>query len=198
MTEKQHEIPFKDVTPSTMKRRSKINELSIFLLILVGLGIFFTSPIPPYLMSLVPDTYTKSIFSSVYKEVTLDDQPQQISKPIKYAQSEPLPVLGRGTGICFAFDSSISKENENAIDVERLQAASRGIAIAEIIALATDKTEYKLDNITLSDREEQSVICQMFSLRDSLFPRAVKAIYIRPIKPFTPSKVTWATAKDIY
>ncbi|PCI99998.1 MAG: hypothetical protein COB14_05465 [Alphaproteobacteria bacterium] len=198
MADKEHIIPLKDIEAPPPEGKKKMNDLPLFILILLGLGIFFMSPIPHYLKSLIPETFMKSVFSDAYQDVVLDENPERLKEPKKYEQATPLPVLGRGTGVCFSFNSTIAAENKSAIDKKRLESAKYGEIIAEIIAVSMDKTEYILDNVTLNETENKSVICQTFSRQDSLYPNQVKAIYVRPLRPFTPSTITWATAKDIY
>lgn len=198
MTDKEHIIPLKDVEAPSPEGKRKMSDLTLFILIFLGLGIFFISPIPHYLKSLIPETFMKSVFSDAYQDVILDENPARLKEPKKYEQAVPLPVLGRGTGVCFSFTSTIATENKSAIDKKRLGSAKYGEIIAEIIAVSMDKTEYILDHVTLNETENKSVICQTFSHQDSLYPNQVKAIYVRPLRPFTPSTITWATAKDIY
>ena len=196
--DKEHIIPLKDIEAPVPAGKRKVNDLTLFILILLGLGAFFMSPIPSYFRSLIPESFVKSIFSDAYQDVTLDDNPERLKEPKKYAKTEPLPVLGRGTGICFSFASTIAEENKSAIDKKRLEGAKHGEIIAEIIAISTDKTEYVLDNVTLNETQDKSILCQKFSARSSLFPEGIKAVYIRPLRPFTPSTIIWATAKDVY
>ena len=196
--DKEHIIPLKDIEAPAPAGKRKINDLTLFILILLGLGAFFMSPIPSYLTSHIPESFVKSVFSDAYQDVILDENPARLKEPKKYAQPSPLPVLGRGTGICFSFASTIAAENKSAINIKRLEGSKHGEVIAEIIAVSIDKTEYVLDNVTLNETNNKSVICQTFSTRDSLFPDEIEAIYVRPLKPFTPSKIIWATAKDIY
>ncbi len=198
MTEKQHIIPLKDIETPPPAGRRKLNDLTLFILILLGLGAFFMSPIPSYFRSLIPESFMKSVFFDAYQSVILDENPKQLKAPKKYVQTAPLPVLGHGTGICFSFTSTIAEENKNIIDKKRLEGAKHGEIIAEIIAISADKTEYVLNNVTLNETKGKSVICQKFSVRSSLFPDGIKAVYIRPLRPFTPSTIIWATAKDIY
>lgn len=175
-----------------------MNDLTLFILILLGLGAFFMSPIPSYFRSLIPERFMKSIFSDAYQSVILDENSKRLKEPKKYAKTEPLPVLGHGTGICFSFASTIAEENKSAIDKKRLEDAKHGKIIADIIAISTDKTEYVLNNVTLNETKNKSIVCQKFSVRNSLFPDGIEAVYIRPLRPFTPSAIIWATAKDIY
>lgn len=198
MTDKEHIIPLKDIEVPLPPEKRKINDLTLFFLILLGLAAFFMSPIPSYFRSLIPESFMKSVFSDAYQDVMLDENPERLKEPKKYAGTEPLPVLGHGTGVCFSFASTIATENKSAIDKKRLEGAKHGETIAEIIAISTDKREYVLDNVTLNETKNKSVICQKFSVRSSLFPDGIKAVYIRPLRSFTPSTIIWATAKDIY
>ncbi|PCK00571.1 MAG: hypothetical protein COA45_01995 [Zetaproteobacteria bacterium] len=192
MTDKQHEIPLKDIEPP-QKNEKKKGGLTSFLLILIGLGVFFMSPIPSYLKSLIPESLVKSMFSSAYQDIVLEESSRRIETPIKYAKDNPLPVLGRDTGICFSFTLDTDR-----IDKQRKEDAIHGQKIAEVIAISTEGTEYILNNVTLNETNDKIVICQTFGKRESLIPDYIKAIYIRPLQPFTPSKIIWVTIKDIY
>lgn len=199
MTDKEHIIPLKDIEPPPPAgKKKKLNDLTVFILIFLGLGAFFLSSSPSYLISLIPQTFTKSMLSGMYKDVVLDDNPARISQPQKYKKDTPLPVMGYKTGVCFSFPSTLKKENKSAIDIKRLEGAKYGKTIAEIIAIAEDKTEYILDTVTLNSTGVESIICQKLSQSNSLFPEAIEAVYIRPLRAFTPSRIIWVTTIDVY
>lgn len=172
--------------------------LPSFLVILILMGIFFVSPIPNMLASLIPHSIVKSVISPVFQNITLDEAPLPLTTPKKYQNTEELTVLGRDSGVCFTFNT-MDKEQKNRI--------TRGKLIAEIIAVTPDKTEYMLDKITLDEVSEYSkskkqnittyVVCQKFSTSSIILPDTITTIYTRPIKPFTPLKIMWATKADI-
>ncbi len=169
-----------------------------FFVILICLGLFFISPLPKILFALIPNSVITYIISPVFKNVTLDKSKEQLSSPKKYQIQENMPVLGRDSGVCFTFEH---------IDETRKKEARRGHVIAEIIAVSPEKKEYTLDEVTLDKikkREKNNaqnsniyIICQKFSRNISIIPDEIKAIYIRPLKPFTPLEIIWATKKDI-
>ena len=184
MSEK--EIPLKDNKPP---EKGKSGWTS-FLLILIGLAAFFISPLPRYMISLIPEPLIRSVFSPIVQDITLDETPGHFAEPRKYEHTEPLPVLGRDTGLCFIF------ETLNARSIEK---AKRGKPVAEIIAVNMENKEYTLDNVTLTkgkNDDKKFILCQKFSRNDSLIPDKITAVYIRPLSPFTPSKIVWATMKD--
>ena len=161
-----------------------------FLLILIGLAAFFISPLPGYMISLIPESFIRSVFSPVVQDITLDKTPGHFKEPRKYKHTEALPVLGRDTGLCFIFET---------LDTRSIEKAKRGKPVAEIIAVSMENKEYTLDNVTLTEGrsdDKKFVLCQKFSRNDSLIPDKITAIYIRPLTPFTPLRVVWATIKD--
>ncbi len=174
---------------SSEKENHKGGWLSFFL-ILFGLGAFFISPAPRYLISLIPDSLIKSSMKSMYQEIDLSNNDVPLAQPQKYTHTSPLNVLGHNSGICFLFN----KEN---IDKKISNRAQRGREIAEIIALSMRGVEYILDEVTLDKDENTTVICQKFGLRYSVTPDQIKAIYIRPLSPLTPHKIKWVTVKKL-
>ncbi len=161
---------------------------SLFLILFVTI-IFFITPVPKILFSLIPDSVIARALSPIYQDIELSSAPTTITKPQKLTHEKLLPVLGHNTGICFTFSGDLDKE---------LKHAARGKVIAEIIALTPDKKEYILDETTLNKTDNgSSIICQKFSRNHSLVPDQIKAVYVRPLKPFTPDKITWATVKKM-
>lgn len=198
MTEKQHKIPLKDVAPPTPKKNERIKGITSFLLILIGVAIFFMSPIPSYLLSFIPNSFTKMLFSGVYEEVVIDDLSFAITKPQRITNSHPFPVLGRDTGLCFSFTTQSLDNNEGNIHRKILEGTKRGKIIAEIIAVSKGKEEYPLDKVTSYTIDDKVIICQKFSKKFSIIPDEIKDIYIRPIETFIPNKVVWRTMKNVY
>ncbi len=187
----ERKIHLRDLEEETLPQKKRWG-FAWFFAVIICLGIFFVSPLPPLLFSLIPNSVVKFAVSSAFQNITLDESPSTLNSPKKYQASENLPILGRNSGICFIFDH---------IDENRKDNARRGIKIAEIIAIGKDKKEYMLDNVTMDEinNEQTSVICQKFSRANtSIMPDFITEIYIRPLKPFTPIKIIWATKKDIY
>ena len=199
MTDKEHIIPLKDVeAPSPEGKKKKINGITSFLLIFIGVAIFFISPAPAYLLSLTPDSFIRLLFSSVYEEIIIDHISLPITEPQKIVNPEPFPVFGRNTGLCFTFSAPLPNSNKDGIDIKTLEGTKHGESIAEIIAVSKNKTEYQLDNVTSDIIDNKVIICQKFSNRSSIIPDDVKDIYIRPLEPLTPNKVVWRTMKSAY
>ncbi len=197
MTDNHRKIPLKDINPPVPKNKNRINGISGFILILIGLIVFFISPIPSYLLSLLPKSYVKVIFSGVYNEIIIDSLDAPITDPQKIITNEEFPLLGRNTGLCFSFPITLDHD-EKPIDAKVLEKTQYGEPIAEIIAISKDKTEYQLNNVTSDRIDNKIIVCQKFSRRSSIIPKDIENVYIRPITPFTPDKVVWRTMKDIY
>ena len=160
------------------------------ILMAIILAIFFLTPLPRYFVSLVPSGIKDFMFYSVYRNITLSDKTTHYDVPFTLENKGPLPILGRNTGLCFTFES-------HAIDGEILDQARRNTAIADIIAIDRKSAQYKLEAVTVSSENKDTVICQKFSLDYSVLPEDIKALQIRPEKSFTASKIVWSTAIDV-
>ncbi|MGH1378807.1 MAG: hypothetical protein ACRBB3_08290 [Alphaproteobacteria bacterium] len=199
MTDKQRKIPLKDLQApvSEPKSNMRINGISSFILILLGLVILFISPAPAYLLSLLPNSYVETIFSGVYKELIIDNLELPITDPQKIITTKEFPLLGRDTGLCFSFSTPLDN-SEKKIDAKILEKTKYGEPIAEIIAISKDKTEYQLNKVTSDRIDNKIIVCHKFSKRSSIIPNNIENVYIRPLTPLTPDKVVWRTVKDTY
>ena len=177
-------IPLKDITPQPQTKNNR--GWPSFFLILFALGAITISPLPSYLASLIPKSIINSVMAPIAQKIILDENPAEFSAPRKYEHTSPLPVLGRESGLCFTFSN---------LDEYRLKRAKHGRIIAEIIAVGDDNKEYTLDEVNLTNAQEK-IICQSFSRSDSLIPKTVNEIYIRPLSPFSPITVTWASMRE--
>ncbi len=172
--------------------KSRNNFLS-FLFILFVIIVFFISPLPKYLISLVPDEFAGFIMSSVYEDIVLNDNFELLVEPRKYSPEgrKLLNVLGHNSGICFFF-------RPNIVDKNILSSANKGKIIAEVIAVSTKKKdEYILDNVTVSNSNNYTIICQKFGSYYSFIPDKVRAVYVRPLSKLALDKVKWITMKDL-
>ncbi|GEM_PF-6956136 len=179
-------------TSTTVGNKVKKRGWRNFLIIAVMLIAFFISPLPRFFVSKIPDSIIKSVIAPIYKEVVLSETAQRLSEPKKYEYTKPLPILGRDTGVCFTFD-------QGSISDKEVRQAKQNKKIAEIIVLSMQNKKYILDNISVDKAKNAKntyLICQKFGLRDSILPEQVRAVYIRPITPLSPSKITWATMAE--
>lgn len=183
----KRKIPLTD--PQNPDPAKKGRGWKVYLFFFLALCLLFLSPLPAYFVSLIPKSIIKSAIHPLYQNITLDETPGTLTAPKQYQATKPLPVLGRNTGICFTFSATDAKTQK---------------PIAKIIAIDTDKTEYTLSDVSLSKRENPkdkdkniTTICQKFGTQDSLLPEAIQSVQIIPKKPLTPTKILWATRKDL-
>lgn len=178
------------------------------LMIIVALLLFFFTPLFGFLISFIPNTLVRDLISPYYQDVILDESRKQLSEPLKYDTGAPYDVLGRDSGVCFKFYSTRKNENKSQIDKYRLNRAAKGKPIAEIIITDLQKKQYTLKETSLLEdteyneekntQEHFSIICQRIGRTHPILPSTITAIYIRPLAPFTPNKVIWATRKEFY
>ena len=180
----------------------KIGKRGVVFLTILALIITFFSPILPFLISQIPERYMKAMLKDVYNEHVFINTTTLIDAPRKFENAAPLPVLGHNSGLCLSFASTEGKEGKSILSAQRIEEAKRGKPIAEIIAVSTqNNTEYKLQSMSVNigtnkDQEPFTIICQKFGRKYSTVPEAIQAIYIRPLQPFTPFKIIWASAKN--
>jgi hypothetical protein len=175
------------------------------LFIITGLILFFLTPFPGFITSLIPKDVIRTLISDYYQDTLLDNSGAALSDPVKYNANAPYPILGRESGVCMKFHSTITNENADNIDANRIQNAQYGTPIAEIIVAGERKKQYALKEVTFSEGSETtknneivyfSVICQKIGKGSTTIPKTIKAIYIRPLKQFRPTEIIWATQKD--
>lgn len=169
----------------------------VFLLILGGLILFFFSPLPTLIIQYLPESKIEGLFSGLFENITLDDSGAPIDTPRKYEADRMLPVLGRDTGLCFFFDETAVKDRMR----EKLNRATRDKPIAEVIAMSPMREEYPLSYVDLHTGIDGTIsaliLCHKFEPTQTLMPKAIRAVYARPISTITPYKVTWTTTKTI-
>ncbi|MGH1376157.1 MAG: hypothetical protein ACRBCK_07400 [Alphaproteobacteria bacterium] len=186
------------------KAKFVISGYTVFIALLVFFALFIFSPIPQFIITRIPNEIVETLFQNTIQNIILDDKEETLDQPKKYTHTKPLRMLGRNTGLCFRFSSTPQNENKKSIDAKRLKRAQmNGEAIAEIIIIGNDQNEYKLTDVTVDisqNKQKQtfSYLCQKFGNEYSSYPDEITAIYIRPLRPFTPSQVIWTTAIDIY
>lgn len=193
------------IAPNENKKKPKfvIGGFTVFVMLLAFLTLFIFSPLPQIFMSYVPDHMVRELFKDAIQTITLEDEQKELNEPQKYTHTTNLPVLSRNTGLCFRFNSTISNENKNAIDAKRLKSAKyNGKPIAEIIVIGDNKKEYTLSGVTVTveqtdNKKEVSYLCQNFDNTYSTYPEEITAVYVRPLRPFTPSAITWSTAIEL-
>lgn len=180
----------------------KIGKRGIVFMTILALIITFFSPLLPFFISKIPERYIKSMLKDVYNEKIFIDTTTLIDTPRKFESAAPLPVLGQNSGICLSFASTEEKEDKSILSAQHIDRARRGKPIAEIIAVSTENnTEYKLEHMSVNigtnkNNEPFTVICQKFGRKYSTAPETIRAIYMRPLEPFTPFKIIWASAKN--
>ncbi len=186
--------------PPPKKRWFRLTGWRVLFLTIFGAILFFLTPFMSWVTYIIPETALKSMMASVYQDILLDDSGTELREPRKLQTARSLPVLGGNTGVCFTFNSTISNENAALIDENRLVNARRGTMIAEIIAMTADKEEFTLKNTDFYEQikkdEGHSMICQKFGSAYSRLPKEISSIYLRPLYPFTPSRITWVSTKD--
>ncbi len=176
--------------PTPPKKQKRKSGFISFFIILFALGAFSISPAPDYLVSLIPDNLVRKIISPIYQEVTLSETREHLYQPQKYTNTKNFNILGHNSGICFLFN----KENS----VDKLSKRARfGRKIAEVIAVSEANKEYIMDEVTFEDGKNFTIICQKFSRKHSLLPDQIKALYVRPLSPFSPDKIKWVTMKGL-
>ena len=189
----------------TKRQKKELSFFKVFILVLLGGFLFFLTPLPGFLVSLIPQNYISGILAPYYQETELNNEEILLDEPLKYEKDAPYAVLGRNSGVCFKFYSTRKKENLQYIDAKRLENAFHGKKIAEIIVIDKDKNQYTLDETSLTNTEEHaaqqglkriSFVCQKIGRGSIYLPKEISAIYIRPIKPFRPVRITWVTHKD--
>jgi len=174
-------------------------------IVVIALLTSFT-PLYSILMHITPDSWQGALLSPIYRNIHLSEDTQKFDAPMEIPLPAPgtLPVLGFDTGICFSFYSTISNPDPSYISANQLKAAKAGKVIAEIIAIGMhDKYEYKVQSTTYAetidrDNKIMSVICQKFGRAYATTPKKIKALYIRPIQPFTAEKTVWKSIKHLY
>lgn len=186
-----------------IKRVWRLGVISYILIFFIILIVCTLTPVYAILLSYVPERYRESIYADFYRSIVLSEDEKQLSEPFKYEKHEFFPVLGIDTGVCFSFNSTIEEPDNSRISAERLDNAARGKKIANIIAVGKDKYEYKLEitsmnEIVNEDGSRVSTVCQKFGTSYPSVPKTMDVIYIRPLKPFKPYKIIWASAKEIY
>ncbi|MGH1457172.1 MAG: hypothetical protein ACRBDI_10355 [Alphaproteobacteria bacterium] len=167
--------------------------------------LFFVTPLFSFLVSLIPPTIVKDIMSPYYQDVILDERASRLSEPLKYDKNAPYDVLGRDSGVCFKFHSTRKHPTPDNIDQYRLDKAFHGKKIAEIIIVDENKKQYELKETSLTEGIEYpdgaperrySIICQRIGKTHIYIPDKVTGIFIRPLEPFTPAAIIWATRKE--
>jgi len=174
------------------------------LVVLVLLTSF--TPLYSILMRIIPDSWQGALLYPIYRSVPLSEGSQKFDEPMEIPLPAPgtLPILGFDTGICFSFYSTISKPDPSYISAEQLKAAKDGEAIAEILAIGKyDKYEYRVQSTTYTETIDKdnkiiSVICQKFGRTYANTPKKIRALYLRPIQPFTAGKTVWKSIKHLY
>lgn len=172
---------------------------AVVALITISLILFLVTPLPSMLVSLIPNWVAQRIIAPIYQEIILADIAFTVKEPKKYGADKPLPVISHNSGICFYLNATRSEPNKNIIDPESLDKTINRMGIAEVIAMGENKIEYPLPYAELNEFKTESgktisILCQKFGKASSAIPKNVTAVYVRPYKPFTPHRVTWATA----
>lgn len=209
--EDEPEIPFfhTDKKKSKAKKKRKKGEynfgiFSFFLLISIVLGLFTFTPLYSLIIPHIPKHYQASIFQDLYQSVQLVKTRKVLKDPVKLQDTKPLPVLGFNSGVCFIFPEEGQNSKKKSLYDETLDDAKQNKPIAEIIAVNNkDGYKYALKETTVDETfDEQNFsilsICQKFGNDYPLLPESVKAVYVRPIKPFIPDRIIWATTSQPY
>ena len=195
----------KDKVKSQKKRRKILGFKGKAALILLSIFLFFMTPLPMLLTSIMPEDFTRKLMSDFYQDITIDNSSVILDEPVKYDNNAPYPVLGRESGVCFKFYSTAENQNADYIDIKRIKNAMRGDPIAEIILMDEKKKQYIPAEIFVSegaDRQEDktyrdfTVICQKIGRSEIYIPDSVVAIYVRPLEAFRPAEIIWVTQKD--
>jgi len=185
-----------------VKRVRKVGVLSILFLFFLAVIILTITPLYSITLSYLPQSYQHLLVGGFYQSVTLSEDQKILSEPLKYTPEEPLPVFGNNSGVCFSFGSTTENENKEFIDIKRLKNAEDGQKIAEIIVIGNNKYEYSLSTTTMNEKfgvntNSIATVCQTFGRDYPVVPLRINAVYVRPLKPFTPQRVFWATTHDI-
>lgn len=169
-----------------------------FLACIIGSLIFLFSPLPQKIVGMIPEKYIKPVLKPVYQDIVLSATLATLEEPLKFKPDHLLPVYGHNSGICFSFATTSKGENPSALSIQRIKNAKEGRLLAEIIATTKEKKEYTLNIVSVTEKEERSetIICQKFPKIYSTLPQEINAVYIRPLFPFTPFKITWASAEQ--
>tara|TARA_R110001592_G_scaffold20926_21_gene84839 strand:+ start:3276 stop:3914 length:639 start_codon:yes stop_codon:yes gene_type:complete len=186
-----------------IKRVRQLGVFSYIFLFLITMFLLILTPLYGFVLSLVPEYFKELIIEDYYKSATLSADGKTLSAPLKYQPDVSLPVLGNETGVCFMFHSTMANADNNSIDAKRLDKAKRGKRIAEIIVIGEDTYEYNLSITTLNETADKdgnaiSSICQKFGNSYPTFPEEIDTVYIRPLQPFTPIKVTWESVRTVH
>lgn len=181
-----------------VKRVRKLGVFSFLFLFILIIALITLMPTYSIILTLLPEQYKHVLLKNIHQTIVLDKSGKELSEPFKYDPDEPLPVLGINTGLCFSFSSG---EN-SAPNKQALKKATQNQEIAEIIIIGNNKYEYSLKTTTIeetTDSSDKNVsnICQTFGRDYPVIPKTINVIYIRPLEPFTPIKVMWATTRDI-
>lgn len=163
-------------------------------MVLFAVIIFFTSPAPRYLISLLPAEFFFFVFSSFYETVEFIDEETFIDKNRIFRHHRVLPVLGRDTALCFTLNQA------DQIEPDILQDLKQGKRLARVFAMNKDNQAYPMDAVTVDyprDREDLVVICQKFDTNVSIIPRDLTKIAVEPKFAFPVISAQWVTAKDL-
>lgn len=188
------------------KKTFRIGFVSVLGLFTGFLALFMFTPLPTLLIKLTPTSIKSKILSPLYRETTLSNDLTHFKKPMKLTIPPPgtLPVLGFDTGICFSFYATMAAPNATYIDSKTLAATKRNQPLAEIIAIGKENGyEYHLKSTSYRESIDKknhvfSIVCQKFGRAYASTPNAIKALYIRPLTPFTAHKTLWNTTKHFH
>ncbi len=160
----------------------------IALFALIALILF--TPLSEIIVRLIPAGTHLAIFKNVYQEITLLENTETLEKEIQF--SKTLPVLGTQTGICFEFKAG-------DLTVGQLKQAKRNKIVADIISIGTNGNPYQLtDMVVTKTPKKTAIICQQLGKLYSTTPDEMIAISIKPIKPFTPTRIFWTSTMDFF
>ncbi len=181
-----------------VKRVRKLGVLSILFLVLLTILTVTLTPIYSIALYFIPEQYKQLMLKGIHQTIILDESGTKKSEPFKYVPTEPLQVLGYKSGVCFSFFTG----DTSPINKKALKKAALEQPIADIIVVGNNRYEYSMktttvEDVTNSNGRDISNICQVFGKDYPVVPKIVDKIYIRPLEPFTPIKVMWATTRDI-
>ncbi len=176
-----------------------------FFIIAFAAFLFFVTPITGVIISFIPQSVVKQAMAPYHQDIILEDEEKPLSEPVKFNEGAPYDVLGRESAVCFKIHSTRKHPSPEKIDSARLEKAFHGNPIAEIILVDNNKKQYSLKETSLvedskyNDKGQKihySIICQRIGRTYAYLPKTITGIFIRPLQPFTPASVIWATRKD--